>query len=568
MKNYYLMEYERWLNNKNLDAELKKEVGSLICNEEIEDRFYKSLSFGTAGLRGKLGAGTNRMNIYTVSQATKALCKVILEDTSLNKSIAIAHDSRIMSKEFSELVARIAVTYGIKAYIFEDLRPTPELSFAIRHLKCISGVNITASHNPKEYNGYKVYWKDGAQIKSDIADRILDKIKDIDIFDTQTIIEFKEGVDVGLIEIIGEDIDNIYFDLVKKVSLKNNVDKDIKIVYTPLNGAGKNSVLKILKDMGYENVHLVVEQSEPDGNFPTVAYPNPEDSKAFTHAIEYAKKIKAELIIATDPDADRVSMRVLKDNNVIEFNGNQIGVLLVNYILENKFLRKDKKYGIIKSIVTGDMVVQIAKKYGVEVFNVLTGFKNIAELQNEWDDSGEYEFLFGFEESIGYNSGNFVRDKDAISSTLLIVEMAAYYKSKNKTLKDVLDGLYMEFGYYNNDTISFTFEGVSGQSTMNKIMDQFRTIPFEDISGIRVVNMKDYSTSLNKNLTNNSVEVIDIEKTNALEFILEDGSWFTLRPSGTEPKIKLYIYTKASSFDESKYKINQISNFVKYKIEG
>lgn len=560
-------EYEKWINYENLDSLIKEELVAIADNfDDIQDRFYQDLTFGTAGLRGKLGAGTNRMNIYTVARATKGLCKVILtQPNAKEKGVAIAYDSRNMSKEFAELVARIVATFGIKAYIFESLRPTPELSYTIRHYGCISGINITASHNPKEYNGYKVYWQEGAQIKDNIADKVLEEINKIDIFEKSEYVEFNYGVDNGLINIIGSETDEAYYEEVLKVSLNEDVDKNINIVYTPLNGAGNVPVREILKRKGYNNVHIVKEQEMPDGNFPTVKYPNPEEQAAFEYAQNLGIKVGAELLLATDPDADRLAVQVIKNNKIIGFNGNQIGVILVNYILESKKkLGVDLSKGaIIKSIVTGEMGFDIANEYGVSCFQVLTGFKNIAELQNIWDNTNEYEFLFGYEESIGYNAGNFVRDKDAVSTALLLVEAAAYYKKQGKDLKDVLDELYSKYGYYAEDTVSIVLEGLKGQQRIKRIMEQIENIYPKSIGDALAKEITDYRTLEILDVRSGNKKELQLEKTNAYKCLYEDGSWFTLRPSGTEPKIKLYIYTKADTEAEALIKVRAIEEEVK-----
>lgn len=569
----YKEEYEKWLNNNELDADLLKELKQIDDNEaEKEDRFYQDPTFGTAGLRGKLGAGTNRMNIYTVARATKGFAKVIINhgQEAMNKGVAIAHDCRIMSPEFAKLSAQILATYGIKVYLFDSLRPTPELSYAVRYYGCIAGINITASHNPKEYNGYKAYWQEGAQIKDKIANQILDEIGKIDIFDDTKLMDFDEAKEKGIINIINEEVDKSYYGAVLGVSLTDDVDKDIKIVYTPLNGAGNIAVRTIFEKKGYKNVYVVKEQENPDGTFPTIAYPNPEDQRAFEYSQKLGLEVGADILIATDPDSDRLAVQIIEDGQVYGFNGNQIGVILINYILEGrkKNNRLPANGAIIKSIVTGDMGVKIAESYGVKSFNVLTGFKNIADLQNEWDRTGEYEYIFGYEESIGYNPGNFVRDKDAVSSALLLAEAAAYYKKQGKTLKKVLDELFERYGYYAEDTLSIVLEGIEGQARIKRIMNEIRDIFPRRIGDFSAIATVDYNTLVRTDLTTNTTESVVMEKTNAFECRYEDGSWYTLRPSGTEPKIKLYIYTNADKLERAKAKVEEIAEEVKKAIDN
>ena len=565
----YMKEYERWLGNEKLDEESRKELESIKDNkEEIQDRFYQELSFGTAGLRGKLGAGTNRMNSYVVARATNALAKVISSygEDFKKKGIAIAYDCRICSDEFSKMSALIMASYGIKAYLFDSLRPTPELSFAVRYYGCASGINITASHNPKEYNGYKVYWQEGSQIKDDIADKVLAEINKMDIFDLPSVISEKEALDKGLLVYINKEVDEAYYEKVLSLSMRDDseVNKDVKIVYTPLNGAGNIAVRTVLDRKGFKNVYVVKEQENPDGTFPTIKYPNPEDTKAFEYSEKLAKEKNADILIATDPDSDRLAVEVVHKGEIISLNGNQTGVLLINYILNSL---KDKNLipknpAIIKSIVTGDMGTAIAKSFGVEMISVLTGFKNICALPNDWDKTGEKTYVFGYEESIGYNPGVFVRDKDAVSSALLLAEMAGYYKKQGKTLIDVLNELFEQYGYYSENTISVVLEGLEGQQRIARMMKEIRNIYPKQIGNASVSEITDYEKQEKKDLMSNKTEKIDIEKTNAIRFLYDDGCWYTLRPSGTEPKIKLYIYTKAKTMQESKNLLKEIEKTV------
>ncbi|EJU22583.1 phospho-sugar mutase [Peptoanaerobacter stomatis] len=565
----YMKEYERWLGNEKLDEESRKELESIKDNkEEIQDRFYQELSFGTAGLRGKLGAGTNRMNSYVVARATNALAKVISSygEDFKKKGIAIAYDCRICSDEFSKMSALIMASYGIKAYLFDSLRPTPELSFAVRYYGCASGINITASHNPKEYNGYKVYWQEGSQIKDDIADKVLAEINKMDIFDLPSVISEKEALDKGLLVYINKEVDEAYYEKVLSLSMRDDseVNKDVKIVYTPLNGAGNIAVRTVLDRKGFKNVYVVKEQENPDGTFPTIKYPNPEDTKAFEYSEKLAKEKNADILIATDPDSDRLAVEVVHKGEIISLNGNQTGVLLINYILNSL---KDKNLipknpAIIKSIVTGDMGTAIAKSFGVEMISVLTGFKNICALPNDWDKTGEKTYVFGYEESIGYNPGVFVRDKDAVSSALLLAEMAGYYKKQGKTLIDVLNELFEQYGYYSENTISVVLEGLEGQQRISRMMKEIRNIYPKQIGNASVAEITDYEKQEKTDLMSNKTEKIDIEKTNAIRFLYDDGCWYTLRPSGTEPKIKLYIYTKAKTMQESKNLLKEIEKTV------
>ena len=565
----YIKIYEKWVNSPKLDEKSKKELESIKNDEkEIQDRFYQDLSFGTAGLRGKLGAGTNRMNSYVISRATHALAKVIESygDEYVKKGIAIAYDCRICSDESAKLAALIMASHGIKAYLFDSLRPTPELSFAVRYYGCASGINITASHNPKEYNGYKVYWCEGSQIKDDIADKVLSEINKMDVFDLPEVISEEEAVQKGLLIYINEEVDKAYYEKVMSLSQRDDeeIDKSIKIVYTPLNGAGNIAVRTILDKKGYKNVYVVKEQENPDGTFPTVKYPNPEDTKAFEYSEKLAKEVGAEILIATDPDSDRLAVEVVHNGEIIALNGNQTGVLLINYIINalNDKNKMPKNPAIVKSIVTGDMGTAIAEKFGVEMKSVLTGFKNISALPNQWDVTKEKTYIFGYEESIGYNAGVFVRDKDAVSSAMLLAEMAGYYKKQGKTLIDVLNELFEQYGYYSENTVSISLEGIEGQQRIARMMDEIRKIYPTKIGTADIVEITDYETQEKTDVTTGKKESIDIEKTNAIRFLYSDGCWYTLRPSGTEPKIKLYIYTKAENMQKSKDLLQEVEKTV------
>jgi phosphoglucomutase len=565
----YIKMYEKWISSPKLDEKSKKELEDIKNDEkEIQDRFYQDLSFGTAGLRGKLGAGTNRMNSYVIARATHALAKVIEAhgEEYVKKGIAIAYDCRICSDEFAKLSALIMATHGIKAYLFDSLRPTPELSFAVRYYGCASGINITASHNPKEYNGYKVYWCEGSQIKDDIADKVLDEINKMDVFELPEVITEEEAIKRGLLIYINDEVDKAYYEKVMSLSQRDDdeVDKSIKIVYTPLNGAGNIAVRTILDKKGYKNVYVVKEQENPDGTFPTIKYPNPEDTKAFEYSEKLAKEVGAEILIATDPDSDRLAVEVVHGGEIIALNGNQTGVLLINYIINalNDKNKMPENPAIVKSIVTGDMGTAIAQKFGVEMKSVLTGFKNISALPNEWDVTKEKTYIFGYEESIGYNAGVFVRDKDAVSSAMLLAEMAGYYKKQGKTLIDVLNDLFEQYGYYSENTVSISLEGIEGQQRIARMMDEIRKIYPTKIGAADIVEITDYEVQEKTDVKTGKKEKIDIEKTNAIRFLYSDGCWYTLRPSGTEPKIKLYIYTKAENMKKSKDLLQEVEKTV------
>lgn len=565
--NDYMKEYERWLKN-TLDPALRQELENIQGNEEeIKDRFCFDLSFGTAGLRGKLGAGTNRMNRYVVGRATKALGMVIKKqgEEFAKKGVAIAHDCRIMSPEFAEMCALILCSMGIKVYLFDSLRPTPELSYTVRFYQCAAGINITASHNPKIYNGYKVYWKEGSQIKADIADQILEEISELDLFDNMPLLTKEEAKEKGLLVIINKEVDESFYEKTMSVSLRDEeVDKKICIVYTPLNGAGNIPVRTVLKRMGYTNVHIVKEQEQPDGTFPTIDYPNPEDHGAFALSEKLGLEIGADILIATDPDCDRLAVEVIHNGQVVALNGNQVGVLLIHYLLMTmKEKGKLPKNGaMVKSIVTGEMGSAIAESYGVKMFNVLTGFKNICALPNEWDKTKEYTYIFGYEESIGYNIGNYLRDKDGVASTLILAEMAGFYKKRGKTLLDVLNDLYEQYGYYCEKTISVVLEGLEGQKRIGRMMEEFRKIYPSVIGSLNLIRITDYKISEELDIETGKKTGIDIEKTDAVRYTYDDGCWYTLRPSGTEPKIKLYIYTKAKTKEAADKKLKDIENKV------
>jgi len=570
----YIKKYEEWLNNEYFDEETRKEL-SLIRNDtkEIEDRFYMDLEFGTAGLRGKLGAGLNRMNKYIISRATQGLADYIKEygKEYMDRGVAIAYDCRHYSVEFAASAAQVLAANGIKAYLFEQLAPTPELSYAVRTLHTASGIVVTASHNPKEYNGYKVYWEDGAQILSPVAKGITEKIQSITDFSTIKVMDMDEAKEKGLIVMLGKVMDDEYTEKVKALAIRDNIDKDIKIVYTPLNGTGNLLVRRVLKERGFTNIIVVPEQEKPDPDFTTVGYPNPEDVKAFKYAEELGEKEGAELLIATDPDCDRLAIMVRDANGkYVAFNGNQTGAILIKYIVEGM---KEKgtlpqNAAIVKSLVTGDLGRAIGKKYGVETFEVLTGFKNICGKIHEFKKDKSYEFIFGYEESIGYVAGTFVRDKDAVIASMLLCEAAAYYKTKGKTLINILDEIYVEFGYYRENLVSLVLEGIEGQERISRMMIEYRKDYLKTIGSAKLTKFIDYEIEKSYDLVNNTEESSGIEKSNVLKFYFDDESWYAVRPSGTEPKIKIYMYSKGETLKAAKEKLEEMEKVIIGKLQS
>ncbi|HCL98586.1 MAG TPA: phospho-sugar mutase [Fervidobacterium sp.] len=567
----YMLEYNKWLESPYIDEATKEELRKIADNEEeIKERFMFDLEFGTAGLRGKIGAGNNRMNVYTVSKATQGLAQYILDrgEEYAKRGVVIAYDVRRMSKEFARITAQVLAGNGVQVYLFDDIRPTPVLSYSVRHLKTASGIVITASHNPPEYNGYKVYWEYGSQIMDDIAEPIEENIRKIEDFGKIKKMEFDEAIQKGLIKIIGKEIDEAYFEKVLSLSLCDDVDKNIGVVYTPLHGTGGRFVNYVLNKRGFTNYFIVPEQLEPNGEFPTVSYPNPEDLKAFELALKYAKERDADLILATDPDADRNAVMVKHNGEYLPLNGNQTGALLIEYILSQRKAKGilPKNGIIIKSIVTGNLGKMIAKQYGVETFETLTGFKNICGLENDLED--RYSFQFGYEESIGYVTGNFVRDKDGVMMSMLISEMAGYYKKQGKTLIDVLEGLYKKFGYYMEDNFSLIYEGIKGMEKIKRIMDVFRKKYLKEIGTLELVEYTDYNER--KVYDKNGKEIRNVEphiaQSNVLKFVLSDGSWYAIRPSGTEPKLKVYIYSVDRVKAEATRKLSIIKDAILKKV--
>jgi phosphoglucomutase len=572
----YKSSYQRWLDSPAIDEDTHKELLSIAENEtEIKERFYKELEFGTAGLRGKLGAGDNRMNKYTVARATQGLANLILSGNSewRERGVVIAHDSRHMSRTFAEIAAAVLTANDIKVYLFDDIRPTPLLSFSVLELSTISGIMITASHNPKEYNGYKLYWEDGAQVLSNIADRVYEEMRSTELFDGPRMIELDEARTKGLLVEVGEELDDLYISKVLSLTLRDSeeeLDKSIRIVYTPLNGTGNVPVRRVLRERGFKNVFVVPEQEGPDPDFSTVGYPNPEDPKAFALAREVGLEKRADILLATDPDADRLAVMVRKNDDFVPLNGNQTGALLVNYLLrsmkEKSSLPRDGF--IVKSIVTGDMAKTIADNYGVKTYETLTGFKNICGKALEIEDRREGKFIFGYEESIGYVAGNFVRDKDAVSSSMLLCEMAAYFLKRGKTLLNVLDELFVKYGVFAEKQISMVLEGVQGQKRVRKIMKEYRKEYPTEIGDSKLVKYIDFLSSTATDILSGRTVETGTPASDVIKFLFDDGSWYAIRPSGTEPKLKIYIYTRAKERDEAFVRLEGIEKSVLGKIQS
>ena len=550
--------YKLWCEKATRDPDLIEELKQMSSNEElISDAFYKNLEFGTAGLRGVIGAGTNRMNIYTVSQATQGLAAYVNSVTE-NGCVAIAYDSRIKSDVFAKTAASIFAANGIKVYIYPELVPTPMLSFAVRRLKCDAGVVITASHNPAKYNGYKAYGPDGSQLGPKEADFVLSIMQSVDIFEGVKTTDFDKALESGIIEYIGDDIVNEYLSAVEAQRVEKNADlSGLKVIYTPLHGAGNKPVREILKRIGITDVTIVPEQEYPDGNFPTAPYPNPEIRQAFECALKLADNNKADFLLATDPDSDRVGIAVLIDGEYKLFTGNDVGVLLLNYILTRRKANGTLPNNplAVKTIVTTELCQRIADNHGCTLVNVLTGFKFIGEQITMLADNNEAErYILGFEESYGYLIGDHARDKDAVVASMLICEMAAYYKSLGKTLGDVLNEIYNEFGYYYAAQTSFTCEGQSGMAKIKSIMESLRLNPPCEIEGSKVIKINDYGKSVSYDLLNKTEEVLTLPKSEVICFFMENGSSFIVRPSGTEPKIKIYVCAVGNSNEDGEAK--------------
>ena len=568
--------YQSWLDNPYFDEDTKAELKSIAGDDkEIEDRFYTELEFGTAGLRGVIGAGMNRMNIYTVRKATQGLANYIKKVGKEAQGVAIAFDSRRMSPEFADEAALCLAANGIKAYVFESLRPTPELSYAVRKLGCTAGINITASHNPPEYNGYKVYWEDGAQITPPHDKGIMDEVKAVTDFATVKTMEKEEAKKAGLYEVIGAAIDDAYIAELKKLVVHQDaidqVKDTLKIVYTPLHGTGNIPVRRVLKELGFQNVYVVPEQEKPDGEFPTISYPNPEAEEAFVLGLAMAKKLDADLVLATDPDADRLGVYV-KDSKTGEYHsltGNMSGCLIGDYVIgqrkEREGLPKDGAF--IKSIVSTNMADAIAKYYGIQLVEVLTGFKFIGQKMLEFETKGTGTYLFGMEESYGCLTGTYARDKDAVVASMTLCEAAAYYKTQGKTLWDAMIDMYEKYGYYKDDVKAITLKGIEGLEKIQTILETLRADAPKEIGGYKVLKVRDYKKDTITDLADGKVTPTGLPASNVLYYELEDDAWVCVRPSGTEPKVKFYYGIKGTSLEEADAKSESLGKEVLAMIE-
>ncbi len=564
----YLKEYEKWCNSEEFDEETRKELLNIKDDEkEIEDRFYKELEFGTAGLRGIIGAGTNRMNKYTVGKATQGLANYILEQKTEDMGVAISYDSRKFSKEFSMQTALILNANGIKTYLFENLRPVPELSFAVRELKCTAGIMITASHNPPKYNGYKVYWNDGAQIVAPRDKEIITKVRNVKDYAEIKEITREEAEKRGLFHLVGKEMDDKYIKKLESLVLNPEIvkeeGKNLKVVYTPLHGTGNTIAERLLKEIGIQNLYVVPEQKEPDGNFPTVDYPNPEDPKAFKLALELAKKVDADVVLATDPDADRLGVfaKDSKTGEYKDYTGNMSALLIAEYRIsqmqEKGILPKNSM--IIKTIVSSNLTDEIAKQYNLHLYEVLTGFKNIGAImrrEEEKEDGDKY--VFGFEESYGCLIGDYARDKDGIAAVMALCEAACYYKSKGKTLWDAMIDIYEKYGYYKETQVSIVREGAEGAEEIKQMMTKTRNKDVEKIGEYKVLRFKDVEKDIVKDMKTGEITKTGLPTSNVLYYELEDNSWCCVRPSGTEPKIKLYMGIKANSEEKAIEKLENL----------
>ncbi|WP_440284941.1 phospho-sugar mutase [Eshraghiella crossota] len=560
--------YKQWCTDPYFSEETRAELKSIEGNEkEIEDRFYKNLEFGTAGLRGVIGNGTNRMNIYTVRRASQGLANFIIKENGQSKGVAIAYDSRHMSPEFCDEAALCLNANGIKAYVFPSLRPTPELSFAVRHLGCIAGIVITASHNPSEYNGYKVYWEDGAQITAPKDSLIINEVNSITDFGTLKTMDKDEAIKAGLYNVVADEVDDAYIAELKKQVINPDVVKEmgdkLVAVYTPLHGTGNIPARRVLKEIGLNKVYVVPEQELPDGDFPTVGYPNPEDPKAFELALKLADEVNADVVLATDPDADRLGVYA-KDSatgKYMSFTGNMSGMLIAEYILSEKKAKGilPKNGALIKTIVTTNLADVVAKEYNVKLIEVLTGFKYIGEQIKLFEQNHSYEYVFGFEESYGCLVGTHARDKDAIVAVMMLCEAAAYYKKQGLTLWDQMLRIYEKYGYFKETLVSITKKGKEGLAEIQGMLDKLRSNPPKEIGGYKVLETRDYS---NNTVTkaDGTVTETGLPKSNVLYFDLEDNAWCCARPSGTEPKIKFYMGVKGNSFDDADAKLEKLKN--------
>ena len=572
----YKENYESWLNNPYFDEDTRNELKGIAGNEkEIEDRFYMDLEFGTAGLRGVIGAGTNRMNIYTVRKATQGLANYIASVNGQDRGVAIAYDSRRMSPEFADEAALCLAANGIKAYVFESLRPTPELSYAVRKLGCIAGINVTASHNPPEYNGYKVYWEDGAQITPPHDTGIMDEVKKVTDYAAVKTMALEEAKAAGLYQTIGADIDDAYIAELKKLVLHQDcIDKvgaELKIVYTPLHGTGNIPVRRVLAELGFKNVYVVPEQELPDGNFPTVSYPNPESAEAFELGLALGRKVDADLILATDPDADRLGVYV-KDSKTGEYHsltGNMSGCLIGDYVIgqRKELFGLPKDGAFIRSIVSTNMADAIAEHYGIQLVEVLTGFKFIGQKMLEFEKTGNGTYLFGMEESYGCLTGTYARDKDAVVASMTLCEAAAYYKTKNMTLWDAMLAMYEKYGYYKDDVTSITLKGIEGLAKIQEIMNTLRENAPAEIGGYQVTAVRDYKKDTITDTATGAVSPTGLPSSNVLYYEMTDGAWVCVRPSGTEPKVKFYLGVKGDSLEDADNKSKDLSEAVHAMID-
>lgn len=574
-KKKYMEEFEFWLNDSYFDEETKKELLSIRNNpEEVEDRFYKELEFGTGGLRGVIGAGTNRMNIYTVRKATQGLANYIIKQGGGEKGVAIAYDSRRMSPEFADEAALCLSANGIKAYVFDALRPTPELSFALRRLGCISGIVITASHNPPEYNGYKAYWEDGAQVTAPKDKEIITEVKNVTDYHQVKTMDKEEALKAGLYQVIGAEIDDAYMEELKKQIIHPEIIKevadDIKIVYSPFNGTGNVPVRRILSELGFKHVYVVPEQENPDPDFTTLDYPNPEDPKAFTLALKLAKEKQADIVLATDPDADRLGIYALdaKSGEYIPFTGNMSGMLIAEYILRERAAtnRMPENPALVTTIVTTNMAMAIAEDYKVKCIEVLTGFKYIGEQIKWFEESGSNNYVFGLEESYGCLAGTHARDKDAVVAVMCLCEMAAWCKKNGKTVWDQMLALYEKYGYFKETQYAITLKGIEGSKQIAAIMDKLRSNPPKEFGDLKVVKVRDYATGRTVNMETGAEGETGLPQSNVLYFDLTNDSWCCARPSGTEPKLKFYMGVKGSSLEDAQAKVEKLTENLKKHI--
>lgn len=567
---------DKWLNNESLDGDLKEQLYKLKEDEKsLEELFYKNLEFGTGGMRGEIGPGTNRMNIYTIRKASEGLAQYLLSqgEESAKRGVVISYDSRHMSPEFALEVAKTVGKHGIKSYLFSELRPTPELSFAVRHLGAAAGVMVTASHNPPEYNGYKVYGDDGGQLPPKQADALTNFVNSVENELSIEVTGKEELLANGLLQYIGEDIDQIYLGNVAKIQLNKEivekVGEELKIVFTPLHGTANKLVQEGLKQFGFKNVTVVKEQEQPDPNFSTVKSPNPEEHAAFELAIKYGKEIDADILLGTDPDSDRLGVAVKNAEGEYQvLTGNQTGAIMLHYLLSQKAEKGllPENGIVLKTIVTSEIGRAIAESFGIPTFDTLTGFKFIGEKIKEYEKTGKHTFLFGYEESYGYLIGDFVRDKDAVQAAIFAAEVAAFYKAQEKSLYDALMEIFEKYGYYKEALSSLTLKGKDGAEQIANILEEFRSNPPKEIAGIRVTAVEDYKASIRKQLSNGKLNPISLPKSNVLKYFLEDGSWFCVRPSGTEPKCKFYFAVKGSSLNESEQLVNNLQQAVMEKV--